>query len=99
MALYSYCGGHRQPAVKALGAGQSLADTFTYTVTNGATSAQTTLTVTVVGVNDAPDIGGVNTNSVTEDVAVNAGGNLTTDGKYAHHHRRRSGPVQLHAAG
>ena len=32
------------------------------------------------GVNDVPDIGGVNTNSVTEDVAVNAGGNLTTNG-------------------
>jgi VCBS repeat-containing protein len=77
---YTYVVDTSNPAVKALGAAQSVSDSFTYTATNGLTSAQTTLTVTVVGINDVPAIGGGHTGSVTEDVAVNAAGNLTTNG-------------------
>ena len=77
---YSYVVDNSNPAVIALGAGQSLVDNpFTYTATNGTTTAATTLTVTVLGTNDVPVIGGVHTSSVTEDVGVVAG-NLTTSG-------------------
>jgi VCBS repeat-containing protein len=77
---YTYVVDTSNPAVKALGAAQSLSDAFTYTATNGLTSAQTTLTVTVVGINDVPVIGGEHTGSVTEDVAVSGSGSLTTSG-------------------
>ncbi len=68
-------------AVQALGANQSLADTFTYTVTNGAVSAQTTLTVSVVGVNDAP-VANADTNFAQEG-ASNATGNVLLNQPHA----------------
>ena len=52
---YNYEVNADNPTVKALGQGQSIQDNpFTYTVTDGTTTAQTTLTITVTGVNDAP---------------------------------------------
>ena len=52
---YNYEVNADNPTVKALGQGQSIQDDpFTYTVTDGTTTAQTTLTITVTGVNDAP---------------------------------------------
>jgi VCBS repeat-containing protein len=42
--------------VNALGAGQTVTDTFTYTISDGNGGTDTaTLTVTIFGVNDAPD--------------------------------------------
>ena len=54
---YAYTLDNSKPTVQALARGQSVTDTFTYTITDsqGATSS-TTLTVTVNGANDAPII-------------------------------------------
>ncbi len=52
---YSYTLDNGNPAVQALGAGESLTDTFTYTVKDGdGGSATATLTITISGQNDAP---------------------------------------------
>jgi len=52
---YNYEVDANNPTVKALGQGDSVQDNpFTYTVTDGTTTAQTTLTITVFGTNDAP---------------------------------------------
>src|SRR4029453_8300128 len=66
-----------QTAIQQLGAGQSLTDSFTAVSSDG--TASQIVTVTIHGTNDQPVIGGVNTGSVTEDVAV-VSGNLTTSG-------------------
>ncbi|QKV57522.1 MAG: hypothetical protein HT580_09985 [Dechloromonas sp.] len=54
---YTYTLDNSKPMVQALARGQSVTDTFTYTITDsqGATSS-TTLTITVNGANDAPVI-------------------------------------------
>ena len=68
---YTYVVDTTNPAVKALAAGDTLVDNpFTYTATNGTTTAETTLTITVLGTNEAPTIvaGATDTTgSVTED--------------------------------
>ncbi|HEY7230142.1 MAG TPA: VCBS domain-containing protein, partial [Pseudolabrys sp.] len=52
---YSYVVNNSNAAVKALAEGESLIDNpFTYTATNGTTTAETTLTIRVLGTNDAP---------------------------------------------
>ena len=52
---FSYVVNNANPAVQALGSGQSLVDDpFTYTATNGTTTATTTLTITVLGTDQAP---------------------------------------------
>ncbi|MFD0669065.1 tandem-95 repeat protein [Ramlibacter sp. MAHUQ-53] len=54
---YSYAPNDSLPAVNALGAGQSLTDTFQYRITNAPTSSGSsiaTLTITLNGANDAP---------------------------------------------
>ena len=44
------------PALNSLGVGESLVETFTYTIVDGSAETDTaTVTVTVTGVNDAPD--------------------------------------------
>ena len=70
----------------ALAVGDTFDDTFTYTAFTYAGDANagvplvtpTTVTVTVVGVNDAP-IATANTGTVTEDIALAASGNMLTD--------------------
>ena len=54
---YTYTLDEDKPAVDALGAGQTLVDSFTYTISDGALSVASTLSVTVFGTNDAPTIG------------------------------------------
>jgi VCBS repeat-containing protein len=62
---YTYTPGD---AAKALVAGQSANDVFTYSVSDGnGGTATTTLTIQVNGLNDAPVIGGVATGNVSED--------------------------------
>jgi VCBS repeat-containing protein len=56
---------------KALGAGQTGTDVFTYTAANGTASGSTTLTVTVTGVNDAPT-------PVADQISASVGGAAVT---------------------
>ncbi|MDD2684802.1 MAG: VCBS domain-containing protein [Gallionella sp.] len=57
-------------------AGTTYSDTFTVTSADGTTSS---ITVNILGTNDAAVISGTSTGSVTEDVAV-SGGNISTSG-------------------
>src|SRR5205085_2037933 len=68
-----------QPAIQQLGAGQSITDSFSAVSSEG--TATQVVTATINGTSDVPVIGGVATGSVTEDVAVNSSGNLTTGGQ------------------
>ncbi|MES2337070.1 MAG: VCBS domain-containing protein [Pseudomonadota bacterium] len=65
---------------RALPAGITATDVFTYTADDGdvGTSASTTLTITVTGTNDTAVITGTSTGAVTEDTATL--GNLVTSG-------------------
>src|SRR5258708_6782809 len=63
-------------ALDFLAAGQTLVQSYVVTLGDGhglASRATQTVTVTITGTNDVPVIGGVNTGTVTEDVAVVAG--------------------------
>src|SRR6185437_13151359 len=64
-------------AVQFLGAGDTRVDSFTVTSFDG---TQKLVSVTIHGTNDVPVIGGVATGSITEDVAADGSGNLTTGG-------------------
>src|SRR5205085_1920943 len=75
---WTYSAADSQAAVQQLGAGQSLTDSFTAVSFDG--TASQLVTVTIYGTNDVPVIGGVATGAVTEDVAVDGSGNLTTGG-------------------
>ncbi|MCO6187036.1 tandem-95 repeat protein, partial [Rhizobium sp. L1K21] len=57
--------------IQALGEGETLTDTFTYTISdgNGGTSSAT-VTLTVAGVNDAPVVVAIDAGAVSEDDAV-----------------------------
>ena len=72
---YAYVLDATLPAVQALRPGEQLAEVFDYAATDGITSAASTLTVTIDGVNDAP----VTQNDsafVQEDVTLTASGNV-----------------------
>ncbi len=56
---YTYTLDENKAAVNALDAGQTLIDSFAYTISDGALSVGSTLSVTVFGTNDAPTIGTV----------------------------------------
>ena len=70
---YTYTLNNGLPAVHALGEGDTLTDTFTYTVTDGhGGTATNTLTVTINGTNDAPTVDAADA-AITEGVAQTAG--------------------------
>jgi VCBS repeat-containing protein len=74
---YTYTPG---AAAQALVAGQSVTDTFSYSIADGqGGSASTTLTITVHGADDAPSFGGSLTGDVTEDGVLVATGAITVD--------------------
>src|SRR5207244_3334945 len=75
---WTYSADDSQAAIQQLGAGQSLTDSFTAVSSDGSNSQ--VVTVTIHGTNDVPVLGGVSTGEVTEDVAVDLSGNLTTGG-------------------
>src|SRR4029077_3674095 len=75
---WTYTADDSQTAIQQLGATQSITDSFTAVSSDG--TASQLVTVTIHGTNDVPVIGGVSTGAVTEDVAVNGSGNLTTGG-------------------
>ena len=65
---YTYTLTETNPTVEALRtSGNTLVDVFTYTATDGSSSANSTLTITVTGANDAP---GVNTPLVDTSTSV-----------------------------
>ncbi|MBD3649026.1 MAG: cadherin-like domain-containing protein, partial [Pseudomonadales bacterium] len=65
-------------ALQALDSGDSVGDTFTYTVSDGTATDVVTVTVTVNGVNDPAVFGGADTGAVTENLGDDtAGGTLT----------------------
>ncbi len=74
---YSYISGGE--AVQALAVGETVTDTFTYTVTDehGAT-ATSELTVEITGANDGP-VAGADTVTVGEDSGIGGGNVLTND--------------------
>ena len=72
---WTYTASNANPAIQALGAGDTLTETFTVTSADGTTSS---VVVTINGTNDAAVIS-AGTGSVTEDVGV-VGGNITTGG-------------------
>ena len=75
---YTYVLNNDSPTIQQLGAGQSLSETFTYTVSDGhGGTATNTLTLTINGINDPPTVGAA-VNSVTEDTQLTASGVLPT---------------------
>lgn len=66
-------------AYQALGAGETMTDTFTYVAQDqgGSLSNTATVTVQVTGANDAATISGASSASVTEDTAPSASGTLS----------------------
>jgi VCBS repeat-containing protein len=74
---YTYTLNASNPTINALGAGQSTTDQFTYTISDGNGGTDTaTLTITIFGVNDAPDAIS-DTNWVLD---VSSGANPTASG-------------------
>ncbi len=68
------------PAAQALDAGQTVSDTFTYTIDDGrGGSATATLTISVVGADDPTTISGLFIGNVTEDAVATASGALTNN--------------------
>ena len=75
---YAYVLNNTSPTVQGLGVGETLTDTFIYTVTdNHGATASNTLTVTIHGTNDAPTVAAAAA-SVTEDTQITTSGTLPT---------------------
>lgn len=79
---YSYTLANSSQAVQSLAAGQSLTETFAYTVTdddpNGAATASSSIRITVHGVNDLPTLGADST-TTSEDAGPISGNVLSND--------------------
>src|SRR5690606_41933049 len=71
---WTYTLDNTNAAVQGLGAGDTLADSFTVTTADGTTQL---VTVTINGTNDAPVIGGVTRGAVSEDTSLSVSGALT----------------------
>ena len=53
--VYSYALNNANPAVQALGVGETLTETFSYSISDGnGGTATSTLTITITGTNDGP---------------------------------------------
>jgi large repetitive protein len=65
---WTYGADNSQTAIQRLGAGDTLTDGFTAVSFDG--TASHTVTVTIRGTNDVPEIGGVSTANVTEDAST-----------------------------
>jgi VCBS repeat-containing protein len=70
--------------VQSLRGGQQVRDSFAYTASDGLASANSSLTVTVTGNNDAPVLH-AETASVKEDVTLSATGNVLTQARDVDH--------------
>ncbi|HET7832871.1 MAG TPA: VCBS domain-containing protein, partial [Gallionella sp.] len=74
---WTYTANNAQTAIQSLGAGQTLTETFNAVAADGTIKP---VTITITGTNDVPVFGGNSAGSVTEDVNVDAAGNLITSG-------------------
>jgi VCBS repeat-containing protein len=72
---YTYTLRNGDASVQALAAGQTVTETFAYSVSDGTASTAGNLTVAVLGSNDAPTVLG-ETASVQEDTVLSASGNV-----------------------
>ena len=75
---YQYQVNAEQAEVMALGAGASVVEHFNYTATDGITPVSDTLSITVIGRNDAPLVI-ADTTSISEDSSVVTGNVLSND--------------------
>ncbi|MFM9843877.1 MAG: Ig-like domain-containing protein, partial [Dongiaceae bacterium] len=76
---YSYSLDNANPAVQALGAGETLTETFTYFISDGqGGGANSTLTITITGANDGP-VANPDVATAAEDDAAPITGNLLTN--------------------
>ncbi|WP_094841649.1 retention module-containing protein [Bordetella genomosp. 11] len=72
---------NNNPEVQALGAGEKLVETFTVKTADGTPE---TVTVTILGTNDAPHISGVSSGAIKEDAATAVSGQLNVSDVDAH---------------
>jgi VCBS repeat-containing protein len=72
---YIYQLDNASPAVQSLAQGQTVTDTFTYEASDGMATTPSTLTVSILGSNDAPVVQ-VDTATVREDLDITASGNV-----------------------
>ncbi|ADE11832.1 VCBS domain-containing protein [Sideroxydans lithotrophicus] len=75
---YTYALDNASLGVQSLAEGQVVTETFAYQATDGLVATPSTLTVTIIGTNDAP-IATVDTTTVQEDVSVTASGNVLSN--------------------
>jgi len=69
---YSYALDNNMAAVQALNSGDHLTETFLYTISNGSGQDSATLTITINGANDTPDVADVTATAVEAGGANNA---------------------------
>ena len=76
---YSFTLNNGNAAVQALGVGETLTQSFNYTISdgNGGTSTST-LTITITGTNDGP-VANADTNTIAEDTVAPVTGNVLTN--------------------
>ncbi|XDF76756.1 retention module-containing protein [Aliivibrio fischeri] len=80
---WTYTVDGNDPAVNSLSKGETLTDTITIIATDDAgDTAEMTITITINGENDAPDLVVTVPSEVTEDTDLNADGNLEVTGNW-----------------
>jgi len=75
---FNYTLDNSNPTVDAMGDGDSLTESFTYTISDGDLTATATLTVTILGTNEPP-VAVDNTNTVVEDAVAPVTGDVLTN--------------------
>ena len=76
---YSYALNNANPAVQALGVGETLTETFTYSISDGnGGTATSTLTITITGTNDGP-VANADAATIAEDAVAPVTGNVLTN--------------------
>ncbi len=66
---YKYTLNNSLPAVQQLASGQTLTESFAYTLSDGVASVASSLTITITGVNDAP-VAAANSNAIMADSVI-----------------------------
>ena len=76
---YSYSLNNANPAVQALGVGETLTETFSYCISDGnGGTATSTLTITITGTNDGP-VANADAATIAEDTVAPVTGNVLTN--------------------